>query len=66
MLGTLLTLLVYDYLNGRCVYAVCLAFAGFLSLLTPPFAEAGGYYPLVIFRGSLLSALYTGVHCYKT
>jgi hypothetical protein len=50
MLGTLLTLLVYDYLNGRCVYAACLAFAGFLNILTPAFAEAGGFYTVVIFR----------------
>jgi hypothetical protein len=54
MLGTLLTLIVYDYLNGRCVYAACLAFAGFLNLLTPAFAEAGGFYTVVIFRGTLV------------
>ena len=37
-------------MSGRCVYALALGFAGLLNLLTPPFAEAGGFYTLVIFR----------------
>ena len=50
LVGTLLSLVVYDFLNGRCVYALALGFAGFLNILTPPFAEAGGFVTMVIFR----------------
>jgi hypothetical protein len=55
ILGTLLTLVVYDYLNGRCVYALALGAAGLLNILTPSFAVAGGFYSVVIFREGPLS-----------
>ena len=50
MVGTLMTLFVYDYYNERLVFAVALGFPGFLNILTPFFAKQGGYYVTSILR----------------
>ena len=50
MVGTLMTLFVYDIYNERLVFAVALGFPGFLNLLTPFFATQGGYYVTTILR----------------
>ena len=50
MVGSLMTLFVYDIYNERLVFAVALGFSGFLNLLTPFFATQGGYYVTTILR----------------
>ena len=59
VVGTLMTLFIYDYLNGRLVFAVALSYGGVLSILTPSFAKLGGYYTTVIFR--FFTGLYTAI-----
>ena len=63
MVGTLMTLFVYDIYNERLVFAVALGFPGFLNLLTPFFATEGGYYVTTILRffTGLYSAILTPV-----
>ena len=63
MVGTLMTLFVYDIYNERLVFAVALGFPGFLNLLTPFFATQGGYYVTTILRffTGLYSAILTPV-----
>ena len=63
MVGTLMTLFVYDIYNERLVFAVALGFPGFLNLLTPFFASEGGYYVTTILRffTGLYSAILTPV-----
>ncbi|XP_023334822.1 uncharacterized transporter slc-17.3 isoform X3 [Eurytemora carolleeae] len=50
LIGTLVTLIVYDYINMRFVFSLCLAYAGFLNIITPPIAKEGGYYSVLILR----------------
>jgi len=50
MVGTLMTLFVYDYIDGNLVFAVSLGFPGLISIMTPTFAVNGGYPSVVIFR----------------
>ena len=59
MVGTLMTLFVYDYINGRLVFAIALGFPGFINILTPVFAVSGGHFPTVIFR--FFTGLYTAI-----
>ena len=59
MVGTLMTLFVYDYLNGRLIFAVALGFAGFLNVLAPVFAVHGGYFSTAIFR--FFTGLYNAI-----
>ena len=63
MVGTLMTLFVYDIYNERLVFAVALGFPGFLNLLTPFFATEGGFYVTSILRffTGLYSAILTPV-----
>ena len=63
MVGTLMTLFVYDIYNERLVFAVALGFPGFLNLLTPFFATQGGFYVTTILRffTGLYSAILTPV-----
>ena len=63
MVGTLMTLFVYDIYNERLVFALALGFPGFLNLLTPLFATQGGYYVTTILRffTGLYSAILTPV-----
>ena len=59
LVGTIMTLFVYDYFNNRLVFATCLGFPGFLNILTPTFAKQGGHHVTVIFR--FFSGLYTAI-----
>ena len=63
MVGTLMTLFVYDIYNERLVFAVALGFPGFLNLLTSFFATMGGCYVTSIYRFStgFYSAILTPV-----
>ena len=59
MVGTLMTLFVYDHIDGNLVFAIALGFPGLISILTPIFAENGGYQSVVIFR--FFTGLYTSI-----
>ena len=59
MVGTLMTLFVYDIYNERLIFAVALGFPGFLNLLTPFFANQGGFYVTTILR--LFTGLYSAI-----
>ncbi|XP_023343012.1 sodium-dependent phosphate transport protein 4 isoform X2 [Eurytemora carolleeae] len=50
VLGTLVTLIVYDYINMRFVFALCIVYPGFLNIITPPIAKEGGYISVLILR----------------
>jgi len=50
MVGTLMTLFIYDFFNGRLVFALSLGFPGLLSLLTPLLSHHGGYPSTQIIR----------------
>ena len=60
MVGLLMTLFIYDIFNSRLIFALSLAFAGFLNLLTPFASHHGGYpstYFLRFFTGLYVAIL---------
>ena len=59
LVGTLMTLFVYDIYNGRLVFAVALGFPGLISLVTPVMAELGGYHVTAINR--FFTRLYSAI-----
>jgi len=59
MVGTLMTLFVYDHIDGNLVFAISLGFPGFINILTPTFAVYGGHLSVSVFR--FFTGLYTGI-----
>ena len=58
MVGTLMTLFVYDHIDGNLVFAISLGFPGFINILTPTFAVYGGHLSVSVFR------FFTGLYSY--
>ena len=54
-----MSLFVYDVFNHRLLFAVALGFPGLLNILTPTFADHGGWLVTSIFR--FFTGLYTAL-----